>query len=107
MIKELFNNKLNTMNKEEIREKTQEIVVQAVAGTKDLTEAIDELCILSDANSQKSEIEQLNKIVIEAINLPKGVEPHSYSDYKKIERPMSKIKNIEYIRNSVTNLGSG
>ena len=28
------------------------------------------------------EIETLNKIIKEAINLPKGVEPHSYSDYK-------------------------
>lgn len=31
-----------------MRDKIQEIVVQAVAGTKDLTEAIDELCALSD-----------------------------------------------------------
>jgi len=28
------------------------------------------------------EIETLNKIIKEAINLPKGIEPHSYSDYK-------------------------
>ena len=31
-----------------MRDKIQKIVVQAVAGTKDLTEAIDELCVLSD-----------------------------------------------------------
>lgn len=28
------------------------------------------------------EIETLNKIIKDAINLPKGIEPHSYSDYK-------------------------
>jgi len=32
---------------------------------------------------QQQKIEQLEKIIEEAINLPKGVEPHSYSDYLK------------------------
>jgi hypothetical protein len=32
--------------------------------------------------SQQEEIQLLNKIIKEAINLPKGIEPHSYSDYK-------------------------
>ena len=30
----------------------------------------------------EKEVETLNKIIKEAINLPKGIEPHSYSDYK-------------------------
>jgi len=32
--------------------------------------------------SQQEEIQLLNKIIKEAINLSKGIEPHSYSDYK-------------------------
>jgi len=30
----------------------------------------------------KERVKELEKIIKEAINLPKGIEPHSYSDYK-------------------------
>ena len=33
-----------------MREQIREIVIQAIAGTKDLTEAIDQLCVLSDVS---------------------------------------------------------
>lgn len=36
---------------------------------------------MSVALERKDEITKLNEIIKEAINLPKGVEPHSYSDY--------------------------
>ena len=36
------------------------------------------MCI---ALERKDEITKLKEIIKEAINLPKGVEPHSYSDY--------------------------
>jgi len=39
-----------------MRDKIQKIVVQAVAGTKDLTEAIDELCVLSDIVEQSEQL---------------------------------------------------
>ena len=38
-----------------MRDKIQTIVTQAVAGTKDLTEAIDELFVLSDVSSMSPE----------------------------------------------------
>lgn len=38
---------------------------------------------VEEAEAKKNQvIERLEKIIEEAINLPKGVEPHSWSDYK-------------------------
>jgi len=37
-----------------MRDQIRQIVVQAIAGTKDLTEAIDQLCVLADVSARLS-----------------------------------------------------
>ena len=60
-----------------MRNKVQEIVIQAVAGTKDLTESIDELCVLLDVrhcafqywNGRKMVKDKSELTLVEAKNL--------------------------------------
>ena len=58
-----------------MREKIREIVVQAIAGTKDLTECIDELCVLSGVNARFAQKKKLQGKL--KIKLPKSI---SYLD---------------------------
>ena len=50
-------------------------------------EQLENQLYISDKAHQRvcAENVELEKIIKEAINLPKGVEPHSYSDYLKVK----------------------
>jgi len=72
------------------QQKIEQLEKEVEGLRNDLNDSEEEGCIIEDENTKLKEresefieeIETLNKIIKEAINLPKGVEPHSYSDYK-------------------------
>jgi len=73
--------KIEQLEKEVEESEKFEILLEACkSANKDYSE---ENTKLKERESEFiEEIETLNKIIKDAINLPKGVEPHSYSDYK-------------------------
>ena len=76
--------KHNCMTTKQITIKLMELAQQQKI--EQLEKEVESIRIITDNSKVNQnlieEIETLNKIIKDAINLPKGIEPHSYSDYK-------------------------